>query len=98
MAVAAVTAGHRVDGAAARAAAGAPDLSASSRQSKIKAVTMTGDCAPYGQYGKYSGAKVTIYTSITNPELQYHIDAIKQFESAPASRSSTRAPRTSRAS
>jgi len=46
----------------------------------IKAVKMTGDCADFGQYGKYSGKTVTIYTSITNPELQYHIDAIKQFE------------------
>ncbi len=46
----------------------------------IKKVTMTGACANYGQYGKYSGKTVTIYTSITNPELQYHIDAIKQFE------------------
>ena len=49
-------------------------------ESNIKAVKMTGDCASYGQYGKYNGAKVTIYTSITNPELQYHIDAIKDFE------------------
>jgi alpha-glucoside transport system substrate-binding protein len=45
----------------------------------IKAVKMTGACAPYGQYGKVSGAKVTIYTSITEPELSYHVNAIKQF-------------------
>ncbi|GAB2474107.1 ABC transporter substrate-binding protein [Jatrophihabitans fulvus] len=49
-------------------------------KSTIKAVTMSGDCADYGQYGKYSGKKVTIYTSITAPEIDYHIDAIKQFE------------------
>jgi len=46
----------------------------------IKTVKASGDCADYGQYGKYSNAKVTIYTSITNPELDYHVNAIKQFE------------------
>lgn len=60
-------------------ASGGIDL-ANQPDSKIKAATLSGDCAPYGKYGKYSGAKVTIYTSITNPELQYHIDAIKKFE------------------
>ena len=62
------------------AAAGEPDPAKQPEKSAIKAVTMTGDCADYGQYGKYNGAKVTIYTSITNPELQYHIDSVKQFE------------------
>lgn len=49
-------------------------------KSKIKAVTMSGDCADFGKYGKYSGKTVSIYTSITNPELQYHEDSLKQFE------------------
>ena len=60
------------------AAPGVPDPGKQPK-SKIKAVSMSGDCAAYGKYGKYSGAKVTIYTSITQPELQYHIDAIKKF-------------------
>jgi alpha-glucoside transport system substrate-binding protein len=62
------------------AAAGEPDPAKQPEKSSIKAVTMTGDCADFGQYGKYNGAKVTVYTSITNPELQYHIDSVKQFE------------------
>ncbi len=41
---------------------------------------MTGACADYGVYGKYSGAKVTIYTSITDPELALHVKSVKQFE------------------
>jgi alpha-glucoside transport system substrate-binding protein len=61
------------------AASGVPDPSKQPK-SKIKPVSMSGNCAAYGKYGKYNGAKVTIYTSITNPELQYHIDAIKPFE------------------
>ena len=48
--------------------------------SKIQAAEMTGDCADYGKYGKYDGTTVTVYTSITNPELQYHVDAAKKFE------------------
>lgn len=50
-------------------------------KSKIKAATMTGDCAPFGKYGKYSGATVTMYTSITNPEGQSLEDSWKKFES-----------------
>ena len=65
-------------------------------KSKIQAATMTGDCAPFGQYGKYTGTTVTIYTSITDPEITYHINAVKQFENAPASRSSTSRARSSR--
>jgi alpha-glucoside transport system substrate-binding protein len=49
-------------------------------KSKVQAATMTGDCAPFGKYGKYSGAKVTIYTSITDPEITYHRNSVKQFE------------------
>src|SRR3954453_234567 len=49
-------------------------------KSKVKAVTMTGDCADYGKYGKYPGTKVTGYTSITQPEISYHINSVKQFE------------------
>lgn len=61
------------------AASGVPDPGKQPK-SKIKAVTMSGDCAPFGKYGKYSGAKVTIYTSITAPEINYHIDSVKPFE------------------
>jgi len=61
------------------ASSGGPDAS-NQPKSKVKAVSMTGDCAPYGKYGKYSGKTVSVYTSITNPELQYHIDSLKQFE------------------
>jgi alpha-glucoside transport system substrate-binding protein len=59
--------------------AGGIDL-ANQEKSKIKPVTMSGDCASFGQYGHYSGETVTIYTSITDPELTYHINAAKQFE------------------
>jgi alpha-glucoside transport system substrate-binding protein len=48
--------------------------------SKITPATMTGDCEPYGKYGQYTGKTVTIYTSITAPEIDYHIQAIKEFE------------------
>src|SRR5919197_539575 len=48
--------------------------------SKIKAASMSGDCADYGKYGKYNGAKVTVYTSITDPEISYHRDSVKDFE------------------
>jgi len=41
---------------------------------------MSGDCAPYGVYGKYNGAKVTVYTSITDPELSLHVSSVKDFE------------------
>ena len=67
-------------GSGSSAAAGMPDPS-KQPASKIKAVTMTGDCADYGVYGKYpAGTKVSIYTSITDPELPLHVDAAKQFE------------------
>ncbi|WAX56711.1 ABC transporter substrate-binding protein [Jatrophihabitans cynanchi] len=56
-----------------------PDLSKQPK-SKIKAVTMTGDCAPYGKYGKYTNATVTMYSSITDPEGQHLQDSWKQFE------------------
>ncbi len=61
------------------APSGVPDPAAQPK-SKIVPATMTGDCAAYGQYGKYNGATVTIYTSITSPEIEYHINAIKPFE------------------
>ena len=48
--------------------------------SKVKAVTMSGDCAAFGQYGKYSGATVTMYASITDPEGGYLQQSWKQFE------------------
>ncbi|MGN6606675.1 MAG: ABC transporter substrate-binding protein [Jatrophihabitans sp.] len=66
-------------GSSANGGGGGVDTSAVSKNN-IKPVTMTGDCADFGKYGKYSGQTVTIYTSITNPELQYHIDSVKQFE------------------
>ncbi|MEO9138963.1 MAG: ABC transporter substrate-binding protein [Jatrophihabitans sp.] len=54
---------------------------ANQADSKIKTVSMSGDCAAFGQYGKYpSGTKVTIYTSITSPEIDYHIKSVQQFE------------------
>ena len=53
---------------------------ANQEKSKIKPVTMSGDCASFGKYGKYSGATVTVYTSITDPELSYHVKSVKQFE------------------
>lgn len=61
------------------APSGVPDP-AGQPASKIKSVTMTGDCADYGKYGKYNGAKVTVYTSITDPEISYHRDSVKDFE------------------
>jgi alpha-glucoside transport system substrate-binding protein len=48
--------------------------------SKVKATTMSGDCAPFGKYGKYSGATVTMYASITDPEGGYLEDSWKKFE------------------
>src|SRR3954452_6730904 len=61
------------------APSGVPDPSKQPK-SKVKAVTMSGDCADYGKYGKYPGTKVTVYTSITQPEISYHINSVKQFE------------------
>jgi len=58
---------------------GEPDP-AKQPKSKVQAATMSGDCAPYGKYGHYSGAKVTIYTSITDPEISYHRNSVKKFE------------------
>jgi alpha-glucoside transport system substrate-binding protein len=49
-------------------------------KSKITPANLTGDCAQFSKYGKYSGKTVTIYTSITAPEIDYHINAIKPFE------------------
>jgi alpha-glucoside transport system substrate-binding protein len=63
----------------AAAPSGVPDPGKQPK-SKIKAVSMSGDCAAFGKYGKYSGKTVTIYTSITEPEISYHINAIKPFE------------------
>src|SRR4051794_31361153 len=56
-----------------------PDVSAQPK-SQIKAATMTGDCAPYGKYGKYSGKTVTMYASITDPEGGYLQQSWKKFE------------------
>jgi alpha-glucoside transport system substrate-binding protein len=65
----------------AAAPSGVPDPNSGNQlPSQIKPVTMTGDCAPFGQYGKYNNAKVTIYTSITEPEISYHINSVKPFE------------------
>jgi alpha-glucoside transport system substrate-binding protein len=66
-------------GTTSAAPSGVPDP-ANQPKSKITAGDQTGDCAAYAKYGKYSGKKVTIYTSITEPEISYHINAIKQFE------------------
>jgi alpha-glucoside transport system substrate-binding protein len=66
-------------GSSAPGSASVPDPSAQPK-SKVQAATMTGNCAQFGKYGKYSGATVTIYTSITAPEIDYHINAIKPFE------------------
>jgi alpha-glucoside transport system substrate-binding protein len=57
----------------------APDTGAQPA-SKIKAATMTGDCAPFGKYGKYAGKTVTMYSSITDPEGQHLQDSWKKFE------------------
>lgn len=60
-------------------AAGLPDPGQQPK-SKITAATMTGDCAPFGKYGKYSGAHVTMYSSITDPEGASLQKSWKQFE------------------
>lgn len=60
---------------------GAPSINLGDQpDSKIKKAELTGDCADFGVYGKYSGAKVSIYTSITNPELAFYVDSLKKFE------------------
>ena len=61
------------------APSGVPDP-AKQPKSKVQAANMTGDCAQFSKYGKYSGAKVTVYTSITDPEITYHRDSVKAFE------------------
>jgi alpha-glucoside transport system substrate-binding protein len=71
--------GNNGGSSGAAAPSGVPDPGKQPK-SKIKAATMSGDCADFGKYGKYSGKKVTIYTSITEPEISYHINAMKQFE------------------
>jgi len=70
-------AGNGSSGAA--APSGVPDPGQQPK-SKIKAASMSGDCAAFGKYGKYSGKTVTIYTSITEPEISYHINSMKPFE------------------
>ena len=37
-------------------------------------------CEAFGDYGDLSGTTVTVYTSITTPEDQPHIDSYKEFE------------------
>lgn len=71
------TSGGTASGSA--APSGVPDPGKQPK-SKITAATMSGDCAAYGKYGKYNGAKVSIYTSITEPEISYHINSVKDFE------------------
>jgi alpha-glucoside transport system substrate-binding protein len=58
---------------------GVPDPSKQPK-STITSASMSGDCADFGQYGHYNGASVSIYTSITQPEIGYHINSVKQFE------------------
>jgi len=41
---------------------------------------MSGACAAFGKYGKYSGKTVTMYASITDPEGSYLEQSWKQFE------------------
>lgn len=38
------------------------------------------ECAAYAQYGDLSGTKISLYTSITAPEDQSHIDSYQAFE------------------
>jgi alpha-glucoside transport system substrate-binding protein len=61
------------------APAGVPDPSGQP-PSKVQAATMTGDCAPFSQYGHYNGATVTMYTSITDPEGHSLEVSWKDFE------------------
>jgi alpha-glucoside transport system substrate-binding protein len=49
--------------------------------SKIKAATLTGDCAAYGKYGSYpAGTTVSMYASITDPEGGFLQTSWKDFE------------------
>src|SRR4051794_20961492 len=73
------TAGNGASSGNSAAPSGVPDPGKQPK-SKIQAATMTGECAAYGKYGKYSGKTVTIYTSITQPEIGYHINSVKEFE------------------
>jgi len=59
--------------------ASVPDAGAQPK-SKVKATTMTGDCAPFGVYGSYPGKTVTMYSSITDPEGTSLVKSWKQFE------------------
>ena len=59
--------------------ASVPDAGAQPK-SKVKATTMTGDCAPFGAYGSYPGKTVTMYSSITDPEGTSLVKSWKQFE------------------
>src|SRR4051794_27426055 len=52
------------------AAAGLPDP-AQQPKSKVKAATLSGDCAAFSPYGSYQGKSVTMYASITDPEASY---------------------------
>lgn len=58
---------------------GLPDP-AQQPKSKVQAASLTGDCAPFSKYGKYSGATVTMYASITNPEGASLEKSWKKFE------------------
>jgi alpha-glucoside transport system substrate-binding protein len=61
------------------APSGVPDPGAQPK-SKIKAATLSGDCAPFGIYGSYPGKTVTVYSSITDPEGASLQKSWKQFE------------------
>ena len=61
------------------AAAGLPDP-AQQPKSKVKAATLSGDCAAFSRYGSYQGKSVTMYASITDPEGGYLEQSWKQFE------------------
>jgi alpha-glucoside transport system substrate-binding protein len=73
------TPGGAASSASSPAASGVPDPGQQPK-SKVQAANMTGDCAAFGKYGHYSGAKVTVYTSITDPEITYHRNSVKTFE------------------
>ncbi|PZS16661.1 MAG: sugar ABC transporter substrate-binding protein [Pseudonocardiales bacterium] len=62
------------------APSGVPDPGAQPK-SKVKAATLSGDCAPFGAYGSYPGKTVTMYASITDPEGGYLKQSWKKFES-----------------
>jgi alpha-glucoside transport system substrate-binding protein len=61
------------------APSGVPDPGAQPK-SKIQAASMSGDCAAFSKYGQHNGTKVAVYTSITSPEIEYHINSVKPFE------------------